>query len=245
MLALAALRDAGEEEDEYSWALQKNLLRYCEANLERPDHGIWEMRGAPHFFTHGRVMMWAAFEQGVRAVETYGFTGPVNRWRALRDRLRREIETHGFDAEMNSFVQAYDSTEVDASLLQLPHTGFLAHDDPRMLGTVARIERDLDRGGGLLHRYRTDAGLDGLVGEEYPFLICSFWLVEQYARSGRRTDAEHLMTRLTGYATDLGLLGEQYDPATRRLAGNFPQAFSHLGLIRAADALAASPGRAR
>ena len=123
-------------------------------------------------------------------------------------------------------------------MLQLPHTGFIAYDDPRMLGTVARIEQDLQHESGLVYRYRTEAGLDGLEGEEYPFLICTFWLVEQYARSGRVDDAQALLDQLTGYATDLGLYAEEYDPATGRLAGNFPQAFSHLGFIRAADALA-------
>jgi GH15 family glucan-1,4-alpha-glucosidase len=240
MLALADLRKRGVEEDQYSWGLQKNLLRYCEANLSRPDHGIWEMRGDPHYFTHGRAMMWAAFDVGVRAVESHGLDGPVQRWRERRDELRTEIERHGFDAELNSFTQTYDNSEVDASLLQLPHTGFCDYDDPRMLGTVARIEADLQGPTGLLHRYRTAAGLDGLEGEEYPFLICSFWLVEQYAHSGRVGDGKRLMRQLVGYASDLGLLSEEYDPDTGRLAGNYPQAFSHLGLIRAADAIEAA-----
>jgi len=191
--------------------------------------------------------MWAAFDQGIRAVETYQFTGPVERWRTLRDRLRTEVETRGFNAELNSFTQTYDNREVDASLLQLPHTGLIGYDDPRMLGTVARIERDLRGDSGLLHRYRTEVGLDGLAGDEYPFLICTCWLAEQYARSGRRAEAERLLDQVAGYAGELGLLAEQYDPVTGRMAGNYPQAFSHLGLIRAADALAldASEGRTR
>ncbi|PLC11590.1 glycoside hydrolase family 15 [Kocuria flava] len=237
MIALAALRDAGVAEDRHSWGLQKNLLRFCEHHLDHKDHGIWEMRGDPAYFVHGRAMMWAAFDQGVRAVEEHGLSGPAGHWRALRDRLCEEIMAHGFDEELNSFTQTYGSTEVDASLLQLPHTGFVAYDDPRMLGTVARIEQDLQGPGGLLHRYRTASGLDGLAGGEYPFLICSFWLVEQYARSGRVDDAEALLERLVGCANDLGLFAEEYDPATGRLAGNFPQAFSHLGFIRAVDAV--------
>ncbi|MDQ3357808.1 MAG: glycoside hydrolase family 15 protein [Actinomycetota bacterium] len=240
MIALAGLRDAGVEEDEYSWELQANLLRYCEANFDRKDHGIWEMRGDAHYFTHGRAMMWAAFDQGVRAVQEHGLPGPVERWRELRERLGRELDEDGYDTDIESYTQTYGSQEVDASLLQLPHTGYLAYDDPRMLGTVARIERDLQGESGLLHRYRTEAGLDGLTGEEYPFLICAFWLVEQYAMSGRFEDAEQLMAQLLGYANGLGLLSEEYDPQSGRLAGNFPQAFSHLGLIRAADALKAA-----
>lgn len=237
MLALGRLRDAGVEEDDYSWALQKALLRYCEVNFDRKDHGIWEMRGDLYYFTHGRVMMWAAFDQGIRAVEVHGLTGDVERWRELRDRLYDEILTKGFDQEINSFTQVYGSTEVDASLLQLPHTGFIAADDPKMLGTVARIEQDLVDEQGLVYRYRTESGLDGLEGHEYPFLICCFWLVEQYARSGRLEEARRLMRRFIGHANDVGLLSEEYDPTAGRLAGNYPQAFSHLGLIRAADAI--------
>jgi GH15 family glucan-1,4-alpha-glucosidase len=237
MLALAALRDAGVHEDRWSWGLQKNLLRYCEDHYDRKGHGIWEMRGPAEFFVHGRAMMWAAFDQGVRAVEQHGFSGPVERWRQLRERLCAEIMEHGFDEELNSFTQTYSNTEADASLLQLPHTGFIAYDDPRMLGTVARIEQELRGEHGLLYRYRTEAGLDGLPGDEYPFLICSFWLVEQYARSGRTDDAGVLLEQLTGYASDLGLFAEEYDPGSGRLAGNYPQAFSHLGFIRAVDAV--------
>ncbi len=240
MIALHELRAQGVEEDEYTWGLQKSLLRYCENNLERKDHGIWEMRGDAHYFTHGRAMMWAAFDRGVRAVEEHGLDGPVDRWRELRDRLREEIDEHGFNAEIDSFTQTYDNTEVDASLLQLPHTGYLPYDDPRMLGTVARIERDIVDEHGLVHRYRTEAGMDGLEGGEYPFILCTFWLVEQYAHSGRLEEAQELMAQVVGYASDVGLLSEEYDPEAGRLAGNFPQAFSHLGLIRAADAIKAA-----
>ncbi|MBO0926754.1 glycoside hydrolase family 15 protein [Cellulomonas sp. zg-ZUI199] len=241
MIALARLRDAGVEEDEWSWGLQKGLLRFCERNLDRKDNGIWEMRGELHHFTHGRVMMWAAFDRGIRAVEhPHGLDGPLERWRELRDRLRVEIEERGFDAGLDSFTQVYGGTRVDAALLQLPHTGFVAHDDPRMLGTVARIESQLVDAHGLVHRYRTDNGMDGLAGDEHPFLICNFWLVEQYALSGRLGEARALMDRLVGFANDVGLLSEEYDPVEGRLIGNFPQAFSHIGLIRAADAIAAA-----
>ena len=242
MLALAELRDAGVAEDEYSWGLQTSLLEFCVRNVDRKDHGIWEMRGEPHFFTHGRVMMWAAFNEGLRAVAEHGLDGDVQTWTRHRDALREEILDRGFSTELHSFTQTYGGTEVDASLLQLPHTGFLAADDPRMLGTVARIERDLVGERGLVHRYRTAADLDGLDGHEYAFLICSFWLVEQYAGSCRLTEAEETMAGLCACANDLGLLAEEYDAGSGRLAGNFPQAFSHLALIRAADAIQRARG---
>ena len=242
MIALAELRDAGVAEDDFSWPLQVNLLRFCEDHLDTPDQGLWEMRGEPRFFTHSRVMTWAAFDAGIRAVEQYGLAGPVATWRRMREQLAAEIEQEGFDRATNSYRQAYGSDEVDASLLQLPHTGYLAADDPRMLGTVARIEAQLVDGDGLPARYRTTAGADGLAtdglaGDEHPFLACSFWLVEQYARSGRRDDAVRLMDRLAEAATELGLYAEEYDPVGRRHVGNFPQAFSHLALVGAADAL--------
>lgn len=243
MIALHELRRAGAGEDEYTWGLQRSLLAYCEDNIDRPDHGIWEMRGDLHHFTHGRVMMWAAFDRGIKAVEEHGLDGPVERWRELRDRLAAEIEDRGYSHELGSCTQTYDSSEVDASLLQLPHTGYLPYDDPRMLGTVARIEEQLTTAEGYVHRYHTGAGLDGLEGSEYTFVICTFWLVEQYANSGRLEDAEPLMALMVAQGGELGLLAEQYDPASGRLAGNYPQAFSHLGLIRASDAIAAAKER--
>ncbi|MBS7547874.1 glycoside hydrolase family 15 protein [Dietzia massiliensis] len=240
MIALHELRAAGVDEEEYTWGLQKRLLAYAEANFDREDHGIWEMRGDTHHFTHGRVMMWAAFDRGIRAVEEFGLDGPVERWRELRDRLAEEIEEHGFDPELNSYTQTYDNDEVDASLLQLPHIGYLDFDDPRMLGTVARIEKDLVSDFGLVNRYRTSSGMDGVGGTEYPFVMCTFWLIEQYACSGRLAEAEELMASMLACASDLGLFAEEYDPESGRQAGNYPQAFSHMGLIRAADAIDAA-----
>src|SRR5699024_306178 len=235
MIALAKLRAAGVADDSFSWPLQVQLLRYCEERIDLKDQGLWEMRGEPAYFTHSRVMTWAAFNLGIEAAETYGLDGPVERWRELREQLENEIEEHGFNREINSYVQTYGDTEVDASLLQLPHTGYLASDDPRMLGTVARIEADLVDEHGYPARYRTQAGKDVLRGDEYPFLVCAFWLVEQYARSGRRDDAVRLMDKLAESANELGLYAEEYDAAAGHHVGNFPQAFSHLGLVRAAD----------
>jgi GH15 family glucan-1,4-alpha-glucosidase len=239
MLALEQARLAGADEDEFSWPLQVALLGFLTDNLDRPDHGIWEIRGPERWFTQSRAMMWAAFECGVRAVREHGLPGPVERWEATRDRLRDEIETRGFDAERGHFVQHYDGTEVDAALLTLPQIGFVAADDPRMLGTVAEIERQLLHHG-LVSRYRTETGVDGLPGGEHPFLACSFWLVGQYAHSGRVDDAAQLLDRLIGFANDVGLLSEEYDPVAGRHVGNTPQAFSHLALVRAADAVAAA-----
>jgi GH15 family glucan-1,4-alpha-glucosidase len=240
MMALYAAREAGVGHNPYSWALQRSLIRYLEQHWNEPDNGIWEIRGALRHFTHSRAMTWAALDRAVRGVERHGLTGPVDRWRDLREQVRAEIEEHGFDAGRNTYVQAYGSTEVDASLLQLAQIGYLDYDDPRMLGTVAAIERDLMNEHGLLLRYRTESGVDGLPAGEEAFLTCSFWLTEQYAHSGRLADAHALMTTLLGYANDVGMFSEEYDCGTGRQAGNTPQALTHLALVRAADAIAAA-----
>ncbi|MFH8251098.1 glycoside hydrolase family 15 protein [Microbacterium sp. B2969] len=242
LVALEATRSAGVEEDSFSWPLQRALIARVIATIDRPDSGIWEIRGEPQLFTHSRVMIWAALDRGVRAVRELGLSGDADEWERLRDRVRAEIEQRGFDAERGHFVQHYGSTAVDASLLLLPQVGFCAHDDPRMLGTVAELERSLLHDG-LLLRYRTETGVDGLPGDENQFLACSFWLVEQYAHTGRRDDAEKLMDRLCSYANDVGLLAEEYDSQALRHAGNTPQALTHLALVRAADALAGHSGR--
>ena len=237
MVALEAARDAGVEETSFSWALQRALLDQLAQWFDRPDNGIWEMRGDPHFFTHSRAMVWAAFDRGIRAVEQNGLDGEVDTWREMRDRVQADIDAHGVHAG-GWFTQHADTDEVDASLLILPQVGFCAYDDPRMLATVERMEQTLMPDGWLL-RYRT-TGVDGLAGDEYPFLACSFWLVGQYAHTGRRDDAVALMRRLTAVANDVGLLSEEYDPRGKRQAGNTPQALSHLALVGAADALGAT-----
>ncbi|SQG63538.1 Glycoside hydrolase 15-related protein [Corynebacterium renale] len=241
MLALGKLREAGIKESKKSWKMQCKLIDYVLKNWDRRDHGIWEMRGELHYFTHGRVMMWAALDQAIRACEDYGLEGDVELWRERREMLRDEILTRGI-GEYGGFVQTYDGSEVDASLLQIPMTGFVPADHPVMLKTVEKIEDDLVDKHGFVYRYRTEAGFDGLEGHEYPFLICAFWLVEQYAASGRLDDAEALYERLISVSTDLGLLAEEYDPVDGRLAGNFPQAFSHLGVVRAIDAIRIARG---
>ncbi|WP_267237972.1 glycoside hydrolase family 15 protein [Curtobacterium sp. VKM Ac-2865] len=243
---LAALHDArelGVEENADSWALQRALLGFVEQHWQEPDNGIWEMRGPRRSFTHSRAMIWAAFDRGVAAVEEFGLEGPVERWRELRSAVRAEIDEHGWNAERGAFRQHYDTDEVDASLLVLPQIGYCKATDPRMLGTVAAIEQDLRVGSdGLVLRYRTSAGFDGLSGSEHPFLACSFWLVEQYAASGRIEDAERLMDVLVGYANDVGMLSEEIDVATGHHIGNTPQALSHLTLVSAADAIQRARG---
>lgn len=236
MIALAKLREAGVHEDDFSWPLQRAMLTYTIARMDEKDQGLWEMRGEPHYFTHSRVMMWAAFDRGVRAIDGHGLDGPREEWARFRDQLRAEILEHGVDPSTGAFRQTSGQSEVDASLLQIAQSGFVAYDDPLMLSTVEKIEHDLLRDG-LVLRYRTASGKDGLAGSEHPFVACSFWLVEQYAMSGREADATALMDRLVGFTNDLGLLAEEYDASTNAQIGNFPQAFSHLALVRAADAL--------
>lgn len=242
LVALEAGRIAGLEESSFSWPLQRALIERVIAGMDRPDNGIWEIRGEPQWFTHSRVMMWAALDRGVRAVRKHSLAGDADRWAEMRDQLRSEIDERGVHAD-GYFVQHYGSEEVDASLLVLPQVGYCAADDPRMLRTVTQMENTLLRDD-LLMRYRTTSGVDGLAGGEHPFLACSFWLVEQYAASGRVAEAEALMARLCALANDLGLLSEEYDVDGSRQAGNTPQALSHLTLVRAADALAGHSGRA-
>jgi len=243
MLALHEARRIGLAETEFSWSLQLALLSFIEQHLDRPDNGIWEIRGPARTFTHSRAMIWAAFDRGIAAVEEHGQRGPVERWRVIRAALAEEIEAKGFNSELGSYTQSYGSTDLDASLLQLSQIGYLDADDPRMLGTVAAIERELMQHG-LLLRYRTESGVDGIAGDEHPFLACSFWLVEQYADSGRLDDARTLMDRLVSLCNDVGLLSEEYDVVNSRQIGNTPQALSHLALVRAADAIASAAQRA-
>ncbi|WP_435741609.1 glycoside hydrolase family 15 protein [Nocardioides sp. SYSU DS0663] len=237
MDALERVRRAGEGADRNAWALQRALVENLAEHWHEPDHGIWEIRGEPRHFTHSRVMVWVAFDRAVRAVEEHGLDGPVEKWRVIRDEVRAEVLDRGFDEAKGTFTQHYDTDEVDASLLMLPLVGFLPGDDPRMLGTIAAIERELVRHR-LVLRYRTESGVDGIAGHEHPFLACSFWLVSAYALAGRLAEAHDLFDHLVGLVNDVGLLAEEYDPVAGRMAGNFPQAFSHLTLVQAAIVLA-------
>jgi GH15 family glucan-1,4-alpha-glucosidase len=224
------------EQSREAWALQRQLLRFLEHAWKEPDEGIWEVRGPRRHFTHSKVMAWVAFDRGVQAVERFGHAGPVDRWREARAEIHREVCERGFDVELNSFAQSYGSKRLDASLLIIPLVGFLPADDPRMLGTVAAIERELVRDG-LVYRYAHDeevSGVDGLPPGEGAFLPCTFWLADNLALQGRHDEAEAVFQRLLDLRSDLGLLAEEWDPASRRQLGNFPQAFTHVALVNTA-----------
>jgi GH15 family glucan-1,4-alpha-glucosidase len=219
-----------------AWALQRHLLRHLEHTWKEPDEGIWEVRGPRRHFTHSKVMAWVAFDRGVQAAERFGRSGPVDRWRRVRAEIHDEVLRKGFDTELDSFVGFYGGKRLDASLLVIPLVGFLPADDPRMVGTVAAIERELVRDG-FVQRYRADdetVSIDGLPPGEGVFLPCTFWLVDNLALQGRLDEARELFERLLALRTDLGLLAEEYDPDLRRQLGNFPQAFTHVALVNSA-----------
>ena len=215
------------------WDLQRELLKHLENIWREPDDGIWEMRGPRRHFTHSKVMAWVAFDRAIKSVERFGLKGPVHHWRRLRAEIHADVCQHGFNRERGSFVQCYGCADLDASLLLLPAMGFLPPQDPRVRGTVAAIEREL-MVDGFVRRYDTQHIDDGLPPGEGVFLACSFWLVDVYVMLGRLDDARALFERLLALRNDLGLLSEQYDPASKRLLGNFPQAFSHVGLVNSA-----------
>ncbi|HEY1944691.1 MAG TPA: glycoside hydrolase family 15 protein [Roseiarcus sp.] len=234
-------RRAGLATSDASWALECALLAHLETIWREPDDGIWEVRGGRKPFTHSRVMCWVAFDRAVRSIEEFGLDGPLQRWRDIRDEIHEEVCRHGYDPRQNAFVQYFGSDALDASLLLIPMVGFLPADDPRVMGTLTAIERKLVRNG-LVLRYDTGAGTDGLPPGEGAFLACSFWLADNYILAGRLEDAKALFERLVALANDVGLLAEEYDPQTGRLLGNFPQAFSHLALINTAHNLAGGVG---
>ncbi|MFE3453566.1 glycoside hydrolase family 15 protein [Nonomuraea sp. NPDC059194] len=238
MNCLYSSRTSGLAPDDRAWSIQRELLGYVEEHWDEPDEGLWEVRGPRRHFTHSKVMCWVAVDRAIRQVENFGRTGPVERWREVRDRIHEEVCAKGYDETRNTFTQSYGSYEVDAALLLMPIVGFLPVDDPRVAGTVAAIERELLTDGFVL-RYpvAADNDVDGLPGGEGAFLACSFWLVEVMAMQGRTDEACALFDRLLTLRNDVGLLSEEYDPRYGRLVGNFPQAFSHVPLVHAARAL--------
>jgi GH15 family glucan-1,4-alpha-glucosidase len=243
--AMYKVRMVGMEPEPHAWKIERAMLTFLEEAWTRPDEGIWEVRGPRRHFTHSKVMAWVAFDRAVKTVEKFGFDGEVARWREKRDRIHDEVCSRGFSREKQSFVQEYDQERLDASLLMLPLVGFLPAKDARMVGTVRAIERELMVDGFVL-RYNTEKSVhvDALPKGEGCFLLCTFWLADNYALAGRYDEARAVYEQLLAVRNDLGLLSEEYDPRARRMLGNFPQAFSHVGLVNTARNLSQQGGPA-
>jgi GH15 family glucan-1,4-alpha-glucosidase len=245
MDALHQARVHGLDPDDHAWSLQRNLMDFLEGAWDKPDEGIWEVRGPRRHFTHSKVLAWVAFDRAVQAVERWDLHGPVDRWRRLRAEIHEEVCREAFNVELNSFTQAYGSDELDASTLLIPLVGFLPGDDPRVAGTIDAIQQNLTRDG-FVERYkpREQNDVDGLPGGEGVFLPCSFWLVDALLMQERDDEARELFEKLIGVSNDLGLLSEEYDPVEKRLLGNYPQAFTHVGLVNSAYNLSHHTGPA-
>ncbi|WP_428538718.1 glycoside hydrolase family 15 protein [Rhodopila sp.] len=240
--AFDAGRRAGLPDMDKVWPLQRAIAKNLLTVWHEPDSGLWEVRGQPRHFVYSKVMCWFAFDRMVASATEFGLDGPVEEWRRARDEIHADVCEKGYDEATNSFVQYYGADRVDAALLQIPMLGFLPANDPRVLGTIARIERELLEDG-VVYRYRTDRDdADGLPGHEGAFLACSFWLCDAWVLAGRIDDARALFERLLTYGNDLGLFAEEYDPAAGRQLGNFPQAFSHFALVNTAHTLTGQPG---
>ena len=233
MDSLLLAREAGITADDAAWRMQVALMGYVEKIWDEPDEGIWEVRGKRRHFVHSKVMAWVAFDRAVRMCEEFDREGPVDRWRELRAQVHREVCEKGYDPERNTFTQSYGSRGLDAATLMIPLVGFLPPDDERVIGTVEAIERELYVDGFVL-RYDTREADDGLPPGEGSFLPCSFWLADALAMIGRHDEATALFERLAGLANDVGLLAEEDDSGLNRLVGNFPQAFTHVGLVNTA-----------
>jgi GH15 family glucan-1,4-alpha-glucosidase len=227
---LSLTRNAVMHRADDSWDIQVALMEHLEGAWTQPDNGLWEIRGPQQHFTHSKIMAWVAADRMVDAVTNSNLSGPADRWRAMRDQIHAEVLTRGFDSDRNTFVQAYGSTDLDASLLVIGRVGFLPEDDPRVVGTVDAIQQELTQDGFVM-RYRTASGTDGLPGGEGLFLACSFWLVNALLGAGRRDEAIALFERLLSLRNDVGLLSEEWDPVAKRQLGNTPQAFSHFPLV--------------
>ncbi len=217
------------------------MMEFLESIWHEPDEGIWEIRGEPRHFTHSKVMAWVAADRAAKEIEQFSLPGDADKWRNLADQIHREICSQGYNSEVGAFVQYYGATEPDASLLMLPIVDFVNARDPRMVGTVKLIEDRLSEDG-FVKRYRND--VDGLPQGEGAFLLCSFWLADNYALAGRRKDARQLFEQLLSLRNDVGLLAEEYLPSAKRMLGNYPQAFSHIGLVNTARNLASRGGPA-
>ncbi|MGH7070860.1 MAG: glycoside hydrolase family 15 protein [Acetobacteraceae bacterium] len=236
MDALYYARQGGLAQNKVDWDLQRALLQHLETIWRDPDEGIWEVRGGRQHFTYSKVMAWVAFDRAIKSVEQFGLKGPVDRWRTLRREIHEQVCDKAFNTGLGAFAQSYGSSALDASVLLMPLVGFLPPGDQRVRATVEAIEQKL-MPNGLVQRYDTGSGVDGLSGSEGAFLACSFWLADNLLLLGRRDDARRLFERLVGLSNDLGLLAEEYDPVSKRLLGNFPQALSHLALVNTAHNL--------
>jgi GH15 family glucan-1,4-alpha-glucosidase len=246
MDAMHLALDSGVAPDAASWQLERTLISFLETLWREPDEGIWEVRGPRRHFTHSKVMAWVAFDRAITIAAEHELPAPLERWRTIAKEIHDEVCAKGFDSARNTFTQYYGAAQVDASLLMLPLVGFLPALDPRVLGTVAAIERDLMHDG-FLRRYPADERLekvDGLPAGEGMFLPCTFWLADNYALQGRGQEARELFTRLLALRNDLGLISEEYDPEAKRLVGNFPQAFTHVSLVNTARNLSRAGGPA-
>jgi GH15 family glucan-1,4-alpha-glucosidase len=237
-------RDAGIAATTSGWDLQKALLDFLESNWREPDNGLWEVRGPRRQFVHSKVMAWAGLDRAVTAVERHGLDGPVDRWRATREQIHADVCAHGYDPDRNTFTQFYGSRGLDAALLLIPRVGFLPYDDPRVVGTIDAIQKQLCTDGFLL-RYQPqhDDNVDGLPGTEGAFLACTFWLADALHGTGRTRQARDLFERLLELRNDVGMLSEEYDPGARRQLGNTPQAFSLVALLNTARHLSGSSTR--
>ena len=236
MDALYQARRGGVDENSRAWAIQCALLHHLAAIWREPDEGIWEIRGGQRQFTYSKIMAWVAFDRAIKSATEFGMKGPIDQWEKIRAAIHEDVCRQGYDRDRETFVQIYGEPQLDASLLLIAAVGFLPPDDPRVASTVAAIERELVVDG-LVRRYDTSATEDGLPAGEGLFLACSFWLADAYQLIGRDADAKVLFERLLELRNDLGLLAEEYDPTRRRLVGNFPQAFSHIGLVNTAHNL--------
>ncbi|MGD9644921.1 MAG: glycoside hydrolase family 15 protein [Pirellulales bacterium] len=236
-------RRHGLPESDDAWNFEVALLEFLEGNWTQPDEGIWEVRGPRRQFTHSKVMAWVAFDRAIKAVESGLRQGPVKHWREIRAQIHDEVCQQGYNEKLNSFVQYYGSDLLDASLLMIPLVGFLPIEDQRMQGTVAAIGRDLMRDG-FIHRYNAQQHVENLPPGEGTFILCSFWYIDNLVLLGRKEEAIEMFERLLAIRNDLGLLAEEYDPADKRMLGNFPQAFSHIGLVNSARNLADHEGPA-
>jgi len=223
--------------DDGTWSLECAVLKHLADVWDDPDHGIWERRGEPKHYVFSKVMSWVAFDRGIKSAETFGFKGPVDEWRALREAIHRDVCTRGFDPELNAFVESYGSKIFDASVLLLPAVGFLPPTDAKIRGTLAAIEKHMMRDGFVLRHDPREVLSDEKQPIEGAFLACTLWLADAHVLAGDIGKAQELFDRVVGLANDLGLLAEEYDSEARRQTGNFPQALTHIALINTAHNL--------